>query len=71
VPQGETAYHLMSAQDGMDLADFLWGAFGPVTSAWTSAGLPRPFDTEGVPNEVDGFDFDIEVTTPGMSLTID
>jgi chitinase len=68
VASGQTAYQLMSAQDGEDLADFLWGAFGPLTANWTAANLPRPFDTEGTVNEVDGFDFDIEVTTSGMPL---
>jgi chitinase len=71
VPQGQTVYQLMGIQDGLDLADFLWGAFGPLTPAWAAAGKPRPFDTEGTVNEVDGFDFDIEVTGPGTSLTTD
>lgn len=34
---------------------FLWGDFGPLDS---TTNWPRPFDTEGVVNEVDGFDFD-------------
>lgn len=37
-------------------ADYLWGAFGPQTTAWTNAGNPRPFGSQ----VVDGFDFDIE-----------
>ena len=35
------------------MADFLWGAFGPVKSSWEG---PRPFGDACV----DGFDFDIE-----------
>ena len=48
--------------------DFLWGAFGPQTQSWLNQGMPRPFDE---PNnaavEVDGFDFDIEVPSPGKN----
>lgn len=45
-----------SADSAVAFADFLWGAFGPVTTAWTTAGKPRPFGNA----VVDGFDFDIE-----------
>lgn len=48
------------------LADFLWGAFGPVTDAWTVADKPRPFGNA----VVDGFDFDIEFFgSKGKQLT--
>lgn len=49
---------------GRSFADFLWGAFGPVTSSWTG---PRPFGNA----VVDGFDFDIEssIATPLPSGT--
>jgi chitinase len=44
----------------------LWGAFGPQTAAWVSAGKPRPFDgPNGQAVEVDGFDFDIEYPSSG------
>ncbi|GAD97348.1 class III chitinase ChiA1 [Paecilomyces variotii No. 5] len=43
-----------------DFADFLWGAFGPKTDAWTAQDGPRPFGDA----VVDGFDFDIEHNGP-------
>ncbi|KFX91560.1 hypothetical protein O988_07700 [Pseudogymnoascus sp. VKM F-3808] len=61
---GTPEYNLTGKVDGEAFADFLWGAYGPLTDAW--AGLPRPFDPlpgtegEGIPTIVDGFDFDIE-----------
>lgn len=54
------SYELFSQQDAENLADFLWGAFGPVTTAWTNAKKPRPFDVAGPSVTIDGFDFDIE-----------
>jgi chitinase len=56
-------YQLSSDKEATDLADFLWGAFGPKDN---SANWPRPFDLNGVSQEVDGFDFDIEQIHPGM-----
>jgi chitinase len=58
----ENSYALTSVKDAEYMADFLWGAFGPLDS---KANWPRPFDTENVVNEVDGFDFDIEHVNPG------
>jgi len=49
-------YYIASDNSANSFADFVWGAFGPSTSAWTSAGKPRPFGDA----VVDGFDFDIE-----------
>ena len=55
-------YYIASDNSANSFADFVWGAFGPSTSAWTSAGKPRPFGNA----VVDGFDFDIEseMSTP-------
>ena len=47
-----TNYTVSDAQKGIDFADFLWGAYGPVSDAWTGV---RPFGS----SSVDGFDFDI------------
>jgi len=49
-------YYIASDNSANSFADFVWGAFGPATSAWTSASKPRPFGNA----VVDGFDFDIE-----------
>jgi chitinase len=49
-------YYIASDNSANSFADFVWGAFGPSTSAWTSASKPRPFGSA----VVDGFDFDIE-----------
>jgi chitinase len=55
-------YYIANDNSANSFADFVWGAFGPSTSAWTSAGKPRPFGNA----VVDGFDFDIEsnMTSP-------
>ena len=55
-------YYIANDNSANSFADFVWGAFGPSTSAWTSAGKPRPFGDA----VVDGFDFDIEseMSTP-------
>ncbi|KAI9668318.1 MAG: hypothetical protein M1829_005522 [Trizodia sp. TS-e1964] len=50
-------YKLKNDQSGLAFANFLWGAFGPVDSAWNG---PRPFGNA----VVDGFDFDIEYNGP-------
>ncbi|KAJ5811828.1 hypothetical protein N7474_008129 [Penicillium riverlandense] len=47
---------ITSDQSALDFANFIWGAFGPVTDEWTQADGPRPFGDA----VVDGFDFDIE-----------
>jgi chitinase len=49
-------YYIANDNSANSFADFVWGAFGPSTSAWTTAGKPRPFGDA----VVDGFDFDIE-----------
>ncbi|KFY66785.1 hypothetical protein V497_00732 [Pseudogymnoascus sp. VKM F-4516 (FW-969)] len=60
---GPATYSLTGKEDGEAFADFLWGAYGPITKDWDG---PRPFDplpgTEGfgIATVVDGFDFDIE-----------
>ena len=38
-------YYMANDTSATNFADFLWGAFGPQTSAWTNAGKPRPFGT--------------------------
>lgn len=58
---GETPqYQLTGSPDGTSFANLLWGLFGPRTAAWVAASQPRPFDYNGVPFAVDGFDLDIE-----------
>lgn len=60
---GPDTYSLTGKEDGESFAEFLWGAYGPITDEWTG---PRPFDPlpgtegEGTATIVDGFDFDIE-----------
>jgi hypothetical protein len=49
-------YYLPSRELAEYFAEFLWGAFGPVTKEWKDAGKPRPFGDVSV----DGFDLDIE-----------
>ncbi|KAI7211552.1 glycoside hydrolase [Hortaea werneckii] len=46
-------YYITDDASGEDFADFLWGAFGPVSA---NDGQPRPWGDVAV----DGFDFDIE-----------
>ena len=66
-------YQLTGEQEGVDLANFLWGAYGPYDQAWVDAGKPRPLDrglynTSTSPEDqinIDGFDFDIEYFTTG------
>lgn len=48
--------YIASKDSAYDFADWIWGAFGPVTSEWTAEGLPRPFGDV----VFDGFDLDIE-----------
>jgi len=65
---GTSTYQLTGVTDGEAFADFLWGAFGPRTSAWVTAGKPRPFDgPNGEEVQVDGFDMDIEYQSTGMT----
>ncbi|KAI4743487.1 glycoside hydrolase [Aureobasidium sp. EXF-12298] len=51
-----TNYFINNDTSAVNFANFLWGAFEPVKSEWTSTGGPRPFGDA----VVDGFDFDIE-----------
>jgi chitinase len=53
---GSPNYYFKDIASARYTADFLWGAFGPLTDEWETAGGPRPFGTA----VVDGFDFDIE-----------
>lgn len=66
-------YALTGTDEGIALADFLWGAYGPLTAEWTAAGGIRPLD-RGSSNtdtsteyqiDIDGFDFDIEYPSAG------
>ncbi|KAI6782540.1 uncharacterized protein J7T54_003551 [Emericellopsis cladophorae] len=51
-------YEVSSVENGVDFADFLYGAFGPYNPDWEG---PRPFDLdEDNHTSVDGFDLDIE-----------
>jgi chitinase len=55
-------YEVSSPENGVEFADFLWGAFGPFQESWTG---PRPFDASPTEHTVvDGFDFDIEHRFP-------
>jgi chitinase len=64
-------YYLNGAADGVYLANFLWGAYGPYNSSWTGV---RPLDrgyyntNTSMTIDFDGFDFDIEQTTPGEKI---
>ena len=62
-----TGAYLASDTTAVAFADFLWGAFGPVTDEWTTAGNPRPFGSA----VVDGFDFDIESLAADIPTAID
>ncbi|KAH8898654.1 glycoside hydrolase, partial [Thozetella sp. PMI_491] len=53
-------YSLTGETDGSNLAWYLWRMFGPLDSGWVKQGGPRPFDYNGTPFSVDGFDLDIE-----------
>lgn len=72
--EGDT-YALTGVDEGIALADFLWGAYGPLTPEWTAAGGIRPLDRSSTNTstsseyqiDIDGFDFDIEHPSAGMS----
>jgi chitinase len=51
-----TSYYLPSEEVAKYFAEFLMGAFGPVTKEWTAKNGPRPFGDA----VVDGFDLDLE-----------
>jgi chitinase len=66
-------YALNNAADGVYLANWLWGAYGPYNQTWVDNGGIRPLD-RGFDNktltdtvDVDGFDFDIEHTSAGKT----
>lgn len=70
---GAIDYALTGVDEGIALADFLWGAYGPLTPEWVAAGGLRPLD-RGLSNtdtsayyqiDIDGFDFDIEAPSAG------
>lgn len=50
---GSPDVYLASDSSAKDMADFLWGAFGPAKEDWEG---PRPFGDASI----DGFDLDIE-----------
>ena len=68
-----STYALTGADEGIALADFLWGAYGPLTDDWVAAGGLRPLDRSSTNTDtsaeyqidIDGFDFDIEYTSSG------
>ncbi|CAG8955135.1 hypothetical protein HYFRA_00007150 [Hymenoscyphus fraxineus] len=61
-------YQLTGKDAGIEFADLLWGAYGPLTDAWKASNGIRPLD-RGYSNttsdtiDIDGFDFDIEHTS--------
>ncbi|CAG8978340.1 hypothetical protein HYALB_00005926 [Hymenoscyphus albidus] len=61
-------YQLTGKDAGIEFADFLLGAYGPLTDAWKASNGIRPLD-RGYSNttsdtiDIDGFDFDIEHTS--------
>ncbi|KAL6703780.1 Chitinase 2 [Coniothyrium glycines] len=57
-----TDYYLPNRAVAEYFADFLIGAYGPVTSAWTDANKPRPFGNA----VIDGFDLDLEADEANM-----
>lgn len=59
-------YDLEGEQNGIDFANWLWGAYGPYDPTWVANGGIRPLDpVSGNPINLDGFDFDIERTNSG------
>lgn len=55
--------------NGREFADLLWGTFGPKTSEWVAKGLPRPSDSPDGALELEIFDFDIAILSPGKHYT--
>jgi chitinase len=68
-------YQLNTPEDGVYLANFLWGAYGPYQQIWADAGGVRPLDGGWDGNDasmkidIDGFDFDIEKASPSKKLS--
>ncbi|RDW64038.1 hypothetical protein BP5796_10540 [Coleophoma crateriformis] len=65
-------YQLTGAAAGIEFADYLWKAYGPIDEAYVAAGGIRPFDggrtnTDGTTIDIDGFDFDIEFPSIDLS----
>jgi chitinase len=61
---GSPDVYIASEQSAKDMADFLWGAFGPKKHTWKG---PRPFGDACV----DGFDFDIESHIANITGPVD
>ncbi|KAK3693776.1 glycoside hydrolase superfamily [Podospora appendiculata] len=57
-------YTVSTEANGIQFAEFLWGAFGPYSASWNGV---RPFDFNGKHAFVNGFDFDIETKFPDTS----
>lgn len=51
-------YSVSSYENGVEFANFIWGAYGPYDESW--GAQPRPFDYGDLHVAVDGYDFDIE-----------
>jgi hypothetical protein len=57
-------YALTGVAEGIALADFLWGAYGPLTPEWVTVGGIRPLDRSSSNTstlaeyqiDIDGFD---------------
>ncbi|QSZ31261.1 hypothetical protein DSL72_000824 [Monilinia vaccinii-corymbosi] len=68
-----TTYQLTGAADGQYFADFLWGSYGLFKQSWLDAGGIRPMDggyygtDPNIHIDIDGFDFDIEITPTDSS----
>lgn len=62
-----SAAYIATDASAVQFADFLWGAFGPVTDDWIANSKPRPFGDA----VVDGFDFDIESLAADIPTAID
>jgi chitinase len=56
--------YIASESSAKDMADFLWGAFGPSKTSWEG---PRPFGDACV----DGFDLDIESHASNITGSVD
>lgn len=54
----DSNYTVSTPENGVEFANFIWGAFGPYDPSWEDK--PRPFDHDDVHVAVDGYDFDIE-----------
>jgi hypothetical protein len=72
---GSSTYQLTGAAAGTAFATQLWQMYGPYNATYVAAGGIRPLDggyynDKTDPNywiDIDGFDFDIEIQSTGMS----